>query len=168
MHLAEINVARLRYPLEDPRIADFVDNLDTINALAERSDGFVWRLKDDSGNATAIAAYDDPRVIVNMSAWRSPEALYTFAYKTVHRRFVQRRKEWFDLFDGPFLALWWIEEGAWPDAVEGRRRLAHLQSVGPTAYAFTFQKLFEPQADIRPLVEPGDGAIASEPFRSCG
>jgi len=91
MHLAEINVGRLLRPLTDPRTTDFVDNLDAINALAEESPGFVWRLKDESGNATQIAAYDDPLIIVNLSVWASVESLYEFAYKTAHRRFVQRR-----------------------------------------------------------------------------
>jgi len=169
MHLAEINVARLRYPLEDPRVADFVDNLDAINALAERSEGFVWRLKDESGNATQIAAYDDPLVIVNMSVWRSVEALHAFAYQTAHRRFVQRRKEWFALFDGPYLALWWVEAGAFPDVAGGRRRLHHLQRMGPTAYAFTFRQLFDPAPDIRPLADPDETApSASVRFRLCG
>ena len=90
MHLAEINVARLRHPLDDPRIAEFVANLDRVNALAEETDGFVWRLKDESGNATQITAYDDPLIIVNISVWTSAEALYEFAYKTVHRRFVRQ------------------------------------------------------------------------------
>ncbi len=168
MHLAEINVARLRYPLEDPRVADFVDNLDAINALAERSPGFLWRLKDDTGNATHISAFDDPLVIVNLSVWDSVEALHAFAYKTVHRRFVQRRNEWFDLFDGPYLALWWVEPGAWPDAAEGRRRLAHLDAVGPTAWAFTFRNLFEPAADAAPLVDPGTAMLGAGRYRSCG
>jgi len=169
MHLAEINVARLRYPLEDPRVADFVDNLDAINALAERSEGFVWRLKDESGNATQIAAYDDPLVIVNMSVWRSVEALHAFAYKTVHRRFVQRRTEWFELFDGPYLALWWVEEGAFPDVAEGRRRLDHLQRVGPTAFAFTFRQLFDPAPDIASVVDTDEtAASATVRFRLCG
>jgi hypothetical protein len=91
MQLAEINVGRLLHPLTDPRIADFVNNLDAINALAEGTAGFVWRLKDGSGNATQISAYEDPLIILNISVWRSPEALYEFAYKTIHRRFVQRR-----------------------------------------------------------------------------
>ena len=115
MQLAEINVARLRYPLDDPRVAEFVANLDRVNALAEASPGFVWRLKDEAGNATQIRAYDDPLIIVNMSAWASAEELYKFAYQTMHRRFVQRRKEWFDLFGAAYLALWWIEDGRYPD-----------------------------------------------------
>jgi len=168
MHLAQINIGRLRHTLDDPRMVDFVGNLATINALAEASEGFVWRLTDDTGNATSIAAYEDPAIIVNMSVWTGPEALYAFAYQTAHRRFVQRRKEWFGLFDGPYLALWWIAEGAIPTVVEGRQRLDHLARVGPTAHAFTFRKSFPPGA-AEPLVSPGAAAgVDAEPYRSCG
>lgn len=168
MHLAQINVGRLLHPLDDPRMADFVDNLAAINALAEASEGFVWRLKDETGNATAIAAYDDPAIIVNMSVWTAPEALYAFAYQTAHRRFVQRRKEWFVLFDGPYLALWWIGEGTIPTVADGRQRLDHLARVGPTAYAFTFRKAFPPTA-AEPVVASDDTAAAgTEAYRSCG
>jgi hypothetical protein len=168
MHLAEINVARLRYPLDDPRIADFVDNLERINALAEESPGFVWRLKDESGNATRIDAYDDPLIIVNMSLWTSVEALYEFAYRTMHRRFVQKRKEWFELFGAAYLALWWVEEGRFPDVAEGRQRLAHLERFGPAAYAFNFRRPFPATADAAPLGIIGDGRGAPESYRLCG
>ena len=168
MQLAEINVGRLRYPLTDPRIADFVNNLDAVNALAESSDGFVWRLKDASGNATQISAYEDPLTILNMSVWASPEALYEYVYKTVHRRFVQRRKEWFELFGAQYLALWWVEEGAYPAVGEGQRRLAHLERFGPTAYAFNFRKLFAATPDAKPLGDIGDGRAAPESYRICG
>lgn len=165
MHLAQINVGRLLHPLDDPRMTDFVENLDAINALAEASEGFVWRLKDDTGNATSIAAYDDPAIIVNMSVWTAPEALYAFAYRTAHRRFVQRRKEWFEPFDGPYLALWWVEEGAMPTVAEGRQRLDHLARVGPTAFAFTFKKAFTPVA-AEPVVAV-DGALPAGPEAYC-
>ena len=168
MQVAEINVGRLLHPIADPRIADFVNNLDAINALAEASDGFVWRLKDASGNATSISAYEDPTILVNMSVWASPEALYEYAYKTVHRRFVQRRKEWFDLFGAQYLALWWVEDGHQPDVGEGQRRLAHLERFGATAWAFNFRKLFPAVPDATPLGEVGDGRAAPESYRICG
>ena len=168
MNLAEINVARLLHPLADPRIAEFVDNLERVNALAELSPGFVWRLKDETGNATQIAAYDDPLIIVNISVWTSPEALYDFAYRTMHRRFVQRRKEWFDLFGAAYLALWWTEEGRFPDVADGQRRLAHLERFGPTAHAFNFRKPFPATEDAHPLGDVGDGRAAPESYRSCG
>lgn len=168
MHLAQINVGRLLHPIDDPRIAEFVDNLDSINALAERSPGFVWRLKDESGNATDIAAYDDPQVIVNMSVWESVDALFAFAYQTVHRRFVQRRKEWFAPFGSAYVTLWWIEEGTVPEVAEGQRRLVHLERFGPTAYAFSFAKRFPPVPDAVPLDGASDGTGSPERFRSCG
>jgi hypothetical protein len=168
MHLAQINVGRLLYPINDPRIAEFVDNLDAVNALADRSPGFVWRLQDDSGNATQISAYEDPEIILNMSVWTTPEALYEFAYKTVHRRFVQRRKEWFQLFGAQYLALWWIEEGRPPVIGDGQRRLAHLERYGPTAWAFNFRRLFEATPDAAPLGDVGDGRAAPESYRLCG
>jgi hypothetical protein len=168
VQLAEINVARLLYPLDDPGVAEFVANLDRVNVLAEGSPGFVWRLKDEAGNATQIRAYDDPLIIVNMSVWASAEALYEFAYQTMHRRFVQRRKEWFDLFGAAYLALWWVEDERYPDVTEGRRRLAHLERFGPTGYAFNFRKPFEPSAEARPLGDLGDGRADPEAYRLCG
>ena len=168
MNLAQINVGRLRYPLTDPRIAEFVDNLDGINALAESSDGFVWRLKDDAGNATGIIAYEDPTILVNMSVWRSPEALYEFVYRTMHRRFVQRRKQWFELFGAQYMALWWVEEGHLPAIGEGQQRLAHLERFGPTAWSFNFKKPFPAAADAVPLGDVGDGRAAPESYRICG
>jgi hypothetical protein len=168
MHLAEINVGRLKYPLDDPRIAEFVGNLDAVNALAERSHGFVWRLKDDSGNATQISAYDDPSIILNMSVWTSPEALYEFAYRTVHRRFVQRRKEWFELFGAQYLALWWVDESHRPEIGEGQARLAHLERYGPTLWSFNFRQMFPALPSAAPIGAIGDPRAAPETYRLCG
>ena len=168
MHLAQINIGRILHPLDDPRMAGFVDNLAAINALAEASDGFVWRLKDDSGNATAIPAYADPAIIVNMSVWTAPEALHAFAYRSEHRAFVHRRKEWFAPFEAPYLALWWVAVGHAPGVGEGRDRLDHLARVGPTAYAFNFRRLFPPGL-AEPRVPPQPGAEpAATTWRSCG
>lgn len=168
MQLAQINIGRILHPTDDPRMAGFVDNLAAINALAEASDGFVWRLKDDSGNATAISAYADPTILVNMSVWASPEALHAFAYRSEHRAFVMRRKEWFAPFEAPYLALWWIEDGDVPSVAEGRARLDHLTRVGPTAYAFNFRRLFPP-GPAEPLVAPeGAAEPGAATWRSCG
>ena len=168
MHLAQINVGRLLYPIDDPRIADFVNNLDAVNALAEESPGFVWRLKDEgSNNATSISAYEDPTILVNMSVWQTPEALYEFVYRTMHRRFVQRRKEWFQLFGAQYMALWWVEEAHAPTVNEGQRRLAHLERFGPTPYAFSFKSL-APAGNYAPLSDVGDGRAAPESYRICG
>jgi hypothetical protein len=130
MQLAQINIGRLRHPIHDPRIADFVDNLDRVNTIAERSPGFVWRMKDDTGNATQMALYDDPRMIANMSVWESVEALHGFAYQTIHRRFVQRRKEWFEPFGAACMALWWIEAGTIPEIGEAAADLPISIALG--------------------------------------
>ncbi len=141
-HIAQLNIARARAPLEDPLLADFVAQLDAVNALAEASPGFVWRLKSDSGNATDIRAYDDPLMIVNMSVWESIEALFDFAYRTSHTKVMNRRKEWFESLPGPHLVLWWIPAGTIPTVEEAKRRLDHLAAHGPTATAFTFKARF--------------------------
>lgn len=144
--LANMNVARFRHEPDDPRLADFINNLEHINGLGERSEGFRWRLKDETGNAMAIRAYEDPRVIVNLSAWTSIEALQAFAYRSEHVQFFRRKQEWFEPHSGPSLALWWIAEGDWPTGMEARARLEHLVAHGPTPHAFTFRERFpQPQ-----------------------
>ncbi len=141
-HIAQINVGRLRVEPPHPMIAEFMDNLDRINAVAEASPGFIWRLKDDSNNATAIRVFDDPRIAVNMSVWASVEALQTYAYRSEHVQFFRRRAEWFEDFGQPHLALWWVKAGHIPDGAEGRARLEHLVSHGNSAHAFTFRERF--------------------------
>lgn len=158
-HLAQINVAHARYPLEDPRIADFVAQLDAINALAERSPGFVWRLQGDSGNATDIKVENDPNVIVNMSLWRNAEALFDFVYKSAHRPVMTRRREWFLPPEGAYQALWWVEAGRTPTLQEGLDRLAHLDRNGPSAQAFTFKTRFP-----APGHAGGPRDLAPEPY----
>lgn len=91
MHLAELNIGRFRYPTTDPRMADFMNNLDRVNAIAERSDGFIWRLRDDSGNATNFRPFSDPDVAVNLSVWRDAESLEHYVWNTVHKQFYRRR-----------------------------------------------------------------------------
>lgn len=141
MHLAQVNIARTRYPLDDTRMADFVDNLDRINRMAERMPGFVWRLKDDSGNATSIQAFDDPRLIVNLSVWESAETLEVFVWKTAHRRIYARKAEWFEPLGRPYLALWWVEPGHRPDPAEARRKLDQLHADGPSDDVFGWREL---------------------------
>lgn len=137
--LAQINLATLRAPEGDPLVADFFANLDRINALAESSDGFVWRLTDDDGaNATGIAVDENPVTILNMSVWRDVAALRNFVYRSAHSQIMARRGEWMVPHDGPFQVLWWIEDGAMPSAEDGLSRLDHLRANGPTSDAFTF------------------------------
>jgi Domain of unknown function (DUF3291) len=144
VHLALINIARAKYDLSDPLMAGFVDNIARVNAAAERSPGFVWRLVDeDTGNALTIDAFGDPRLIVNMAVWDSLQALRDFTYRTVHNRFVARRAEWFE--ETPvYMALWWVPEDAVPTLADGKRRLALLRQNGPSLEAFTFGTPFDP------------------------
>lgn len=140
-HLAQINVARLIAPLDDPRIADFVANLERINALAESSPGFVWRLTGEGDNATDLAPFDDPMIIPNMSVWQSPETLGAFVYRSAHVEIMRRRREWFAPMD-VFMALWWVPVGRLPTVEEAVLRLETLRRLGPTQDAFTFRDIF--------------------------
>jgi len=140
-HLAELNIGRIRYPLDDPRMADFVNNLDLVNGLAERSQGFVWRLKDENGSATSIRAFDDPLIIVNVSLWENAESLERYVWQTVHKRFYGRRHEWFDKFEGPYFVMWWVPAGHRPSIQEAIERLDHLKHHGPTDQAFGWESL---------------------------
>jgi hypothetical protein len=140
-HLAQINIARPLYPQGDPRIAGFFDNLDRINAAAERMPGFVWRLKDDSGNATSLSAYEDPAVLVNMSVWESAETFEKFVWQTAHANIYRKRGGWFEQLGTPHFAMWWIAPGHTPTAAEGRARLEHLTLHGPSDHAFGWESL---------------------------
>jgi hypothetical protein len=154
--IAQMNVGRALYPLDDPGMAEFVGQLDQVNALAEQSPGFVWRLKSDSGNATDIKLTDDPQFIVNMSVWQSVETLFDFVYKSSHRLVMANRRQWFERPASAYHVLWWIEAGVFPTAEEGLARLAGLERDGPTARAFTFKQIFPPPGlagtpeDMRP------------------
>jgi Domain of unknown function (DUF3291) len=146
-YLAQINISRLLAPLDDPRIAGFVAQLEPINALADKAPGFVWRLQSNSGNATDIAYNDDPFVIVNMSVWESIEALRNFAYKSNHAKVFRDRADWFEKMEKPNYCLWWIPVGHVPAVAEGRERLEHYQKQGATSYSFWFSQHFPQPAD---------------------
>ena len=155
-HIAQINIGRLVAPAGDPRTKDFFDNLDRINALAEQSPGFVWRLQDEAGNATAIQTTPDPLFIVNMSVWEDADALFAFVYRSAHTPVMARRREFFQRFDGAYQALWWIGAGHRPSIDEGLARLWMLDRYGPSAHAFTFKTRFPapgldgPTVDMQP------------------
>jgi uncharacterized protein DUF3291 len=141
-HLAQINIARMLAPLDDPIMAGFVAQLDPINALADSSPGFIWRLQSDSGNATDISYNDDPMIIVNMSMWESMEALLQFVYKSEHLEVFRDRRNWFEKSALPHYALWWVPAGHIPTVREGRERIEHYQRHGATPYAFWFSRQF--------------------------
>ena len=140
--LAQINISRSLASMDSPIMADFVALLGEINALAESSPGFVWRLKADNNNATDIQIFEDNLIIVNMSVWENVEALRDFAYKSAHTPVMRRRNEWFEKFPTAYLALWWIPTGHVPSTDEAKERLRSLDQNGDTAFAFTFRNLF--------------------------
>jgi hypothetical protein len=145
--LAQINIGRLVAPIDDPRIAEFVAQLDPINALADQAPGFVWRLQSGSGNATDIPYNDDPSIMVNMSVWESLEALRNYAYKSDHMKVLRDRAKWFVKMDKPIYCLWWIPTGHIPSVAEGRGRLEHYQKHGATPYSFWFSQEFPQPTD---------------------
>jgi len=143
-HLAQLNIGRLRAPIDSPLVADFVNAIAAVNESAERSPGFVWRLQSDSGNATDIQLFDDPQMIVNLTVWESIEALHVFTYSRtgMHAPVLARRREWFEHTDQAYLVLWWVPAGHIPSTQEALARLEHLRAEGPSPHAFTFKQSF--------------------------
>ena len=141
-HLAQLNVATLLAPLDDPRLAEFVANLDRVNALAEAAPGFVWRLKGEGNDATSLRPFGES-VIVNMSIWQSVETLFDFVYRTGHAPVMNKRRQWFAKPQGPYMVLWWIAAGRLPTVEEAGERLARLARDGPSPAAFTFKQRFQ-------------------------
>jgi Domain of unknown function (DUF3291) len=139
--LAQLNIAALKAPLDSPELKDFVDNLDRINALAEGSPGFVWRLKGDGNDATSLRPMGEA-VIVNMSVWRDIAALRDFVYRSGHVEIMRRRREWFTRMADAYMVLWWVPAGHQPTVAEAAGRLTLLREQGPTAQAFTFGEAF--------------------------
>ena len=146
-HLAQVNLATLRAPLDSPDLAGFVAQLEPVNALADQSPGFVWRLQTEDGDATAIRPFEDDRVIVNLSVWASLEALRSFVYASRHLDVMRQRRAWFHRMPDPFMALWWVPAGTIPTVAEAKDRLELLARRGPTAAAFAFRAPFPEPAD---------------------
>ena len=147
--LAQVNIGRLRAPLDSPQLADFVAALDPVNAAADAAPGFVWRLQTEDGNATSVRAFEwdqagSAGVIVNMSVWETPEALAAFVYSDTHRRVLARRRQWFERMTEAYTALWWIPRETVPTPADAEDRVRHLRVHGPTADAFTLRVLFPP------------------------
>ena len=144
-HLAQVNIGRARGAITDPVMQGFVARLDEINALAERTPGFVWRLQTEDGNATAVRPYpEDDGILVNLSVWSDFDSLREYVFRSLHAEVMRRRREWFERFEGVYAALWWVPAGHRPALQEAVARIAHLDAHGPTAYAFTFAHSFDP------------------------
>jgi hypothetical protein len=143
-HLAQVNIGIAKNSMDSLVMKDFSDNLDPINAIAEASDGFIWRLKDEGGNATDIAFSDNPNELVNMSVWHSVDALKNFMFKTHHLDFLKRKKEWFETATEHTYVLWWVPVGHTPSIQEAKDKLALLNKIGNTPQAFSFKQTFSP------------------------
>lgn len=141
-HIAQINIAKAKAPMESEVMKGFVDRLDEINGLADMSPGFVWRLQTEDGDATSIQAFDDPMLIVNMSVWENIESLRQFVYKSTHVELIRDREAWFNKIASVHQALWWVAVGHVPDVNEGKEKLQILDSRGPCEESFTFAKNF--------------------------
>jgi Domain of unknown function (DUF3291) len=139
-HLAQFNIARIKYPLDDPRMREFVENVERVNGLADKMDGFVWRLKDESGHAMGMTVYGDPAILPNLTVWESAEELERFVFKTVHGRFFERRESWFEQPE-PTLVMWWVPAGHRPTLDEGVARLDRLKAHGSSEDAFGWESL---------------------------
>ena len=141
--IAEINIAKMKgVDINDPIMKEFVENLDAVNQIAEKSEGFVWRLKNENNNATSLNPYNDETIIINVSVWKSIETLENFMYRTFHSDFLKRRKEWFLTYGSAHTAMWWIPEGHIPTMQEAVDKLSFLQTNGPSPNSFDFRHKF--------------------------
>lgn len=148
-HLAQLNIGRMLAAIDDPIMAEFVANLDRINALADGASGFVWRLQSDRGNATEFRPFADEMLIVNMSVWESLETLKDYVYKSAHAEIMRNRRQWFEKMDEVFTVLWWIPAGTIPTVEEAKARLESLRQHGETPYAFSFRRSFASEMDSK-------------------
>ena len=151
MHIAQLNIARARAALDGPLLKEFMDNLDPINAIADSSPGFIWRLEDESSVITGINLFDDPQLIINMSVWESVDVLREFMFKTHHVNFLKRRHEWFEKMPVASYVLWWIAEGHIPTLEEAKERLLMLREEGESPLAFSLKRAYQQQDDAETL-----------------
>jgi hypothetical protein len=151
--IAQVNIARARGPMDGPVMAEFAASLEPVNAIADAAPGFVWRLEDESGDATSIRVFEDEMMMINLSVWASVDQLWDFAYSERHLEVMRRRRDWFERLGEAYLALWWVPAGTKPTEWEAKVRVEHLREHGPTPHAFTFKRRF-----------PAPGAEAPEPI----
>lgn len=147
-HIAQVNIARMKAPLDSPVMEGFVTRLEERDALADASPGFVWRLQTDEGDATYLRPYDDDRILFNLSVWESVETLKHYVYRTAHAALLRDRRKWFEHFTGAAVALWWVPAGHIPGVDEAKKRLSHLEMHGPSQFAFTFKENYAPDDDF--------------------
>jgi Domain of unknown function (DUF3291) len=141
-HISQVNVAQAKADMGSEVMQGFVSRLDEINALADSANGFIWRLKEDSGSATAIRVFDDPLLLINMSVWANLESLKNYVYKSLHVELIKDRDAWFNKMGESHQALWWIPAGHFPSIEEAQKQLEYIRKHGPSAQAFKFAKPF--------------------------
>ena len=150
MHLAEFNIGTLKYDWDDPRVADFQNNLDRVYDIARRAPGYVWHMEGDDMEAAQLdpdgPLDGNPRTASTLSVWETAESLHHFVWKTVHKQFYDRRTEWYDPGQGMRLVMWWVDPGHHPTVTEAMERFHHLEKHGNTDHAFNWQHL-EPGGD---------------------
>jgi hypothetical protein len=152
-HIAQVNIGIGKGPIDGPVMAGFVNRLAEINALADQAPGFVWRLQTNNGNATYLRPFEDERIMINMSLWESIEALKRYVYHSQHAELLRQRQQWFEQFSGAYAALWWVPAGHIPGMNEAKKRLAHLETHGPTQFAFTFKTVFPPDEEYQRAID---------------
>ena len=144
MHLAQLNIAHLRAPIDSAELAEFVAALEPLNTLADEHPGFVWRLKESEDDPTATVVHDyGDHLLVNFSVWESFDAIWNYVYRSAHLDALRRRREWFQRMAEPYLVMWWIPEGHIPSLAEAMERLARLRADGPGPEAFTFKDRYD-------------------------
>lgn len=143
-HLAQFNITKLKANLDDPIMKEFKDFLAPVNQLAETSPGYIWRFKDESGEAAidVETPFEDPMIFVNMSVWEDYESLRAYTYDTVHSYFLKSRKRWSEKMDHHQVVLWWIEKGHIPTLAEAKAKLDQIEHSGPTPSAFNLRELY--------------------------
>ena len=143
-YLAQLNIAQMKFAIDDPAMAEFVGRLEDINALADAAPGFVWRLQTDAGDATAIDYFGADK-LVNMSVWQDLESLHRYVFRSAHNEVMALRKQWFDRLEEAYSVLWWVPAGHIPALYEAGQRLKQLRRHGPGVFAFTFKQSFAPE-----------------------
>ncbi|WP_394849165.1 DUF3291 domain-containing protein [Pendulispora brunnea] len=165
MHLAQLNIAHLRAPIDSPELAAFVDALEPINALADAAPGFVWRLKEDPNQPRLTVKHEfGDHLLINFSIWESLESLWNYVYKTQHLDFLRRRREWFQRMAEPTMVMWWIPEGTIPIPAEAMERLQRLKAEGPSPMAFTYKDSYSSEEALAFMNAPlrqGQGPAAT-------
>lgn len=143
--MAQFNWATLRYDVNDPRVAEFVDNVARMNALADRFPGFIWRHQNDSRALNKLRRplpfTRSKRFTTTLSVWRDVEALQTFAFKTVHNRYYAKRAEWFEPHSTPYMVMWWVPQDHRPDVLEAVERAEDMLTHGESDRAFGWPKV---------------------------